>query len=295
MPRRRSKTQGVVTPDLFSLEARDDVTILRFRHHNLTGANLQRIRQLWRFLSYESSSPSKVLVIEVPAGPLSPQSADRFLAAQQHPVRGRLVPHRLQQAVHREKNFLSRFSEKLVALDSFVILTLSGRIDLPFLGPALACDYRIVSDDTIFVNRLLSRGLPPIGLLPWMMNRGLGYGAAARVLWTQEQLTAERALELGLVNEVCPLAELKKRARTTAEWYAQRPGSRLVALKRLLGAASESREAYARAEERELNWYLSAMSRERRRGEPSCAGGDHRPFPPRSRGSDEISSAVVVS
>lgn len=283
MPK-RSKTRGVVTPDLFSLEARDNTTILRFRPHNLTVADPQRLRQLWRFFSYESSSPSKVLVIEVPAGLLSPQSTDRILAAQQPPERGSLAPHRLQQTIQWEKNFLSRFSEKLASLDSFVILTLSGRIDFPFLGPALACDYRIVSDDTIFVNQLLSRGLPAIGQLPWIMNRALGYGATARTLWTQEQLPAERALELGLVDQVYPLAELKERARTTAEWYAQRPGSRLVALKRLLNAASESRVEYARAEECELNRYLSAMSRERRRAEPSGAGGDYRRFRTRRAG-----------
>ena len=270
---RRSKTQGVVTPDLFSLEARGETTILRLRRHAFAGADLRRISQLWRFLRYESLNPSKVLVIEVPAGLLSPQSTDRALAAQRQPARDSSTESRLHQAVHREQNFLSRFSDKLSTLDSFVILTLSGRIDFPFLGPVLACDYRIVADDTIFVNRLLSRGLPPIGGLPRIMCRDVGYSAAARTLWTREHLEAERALQLGLVNEACPLAELKDRARARAETFARKPRYRLVALKRLLNAASEGRAAYSRVEQREINRYLYANRCESR---PEAGAEDER-------------------
>lgn len=257
---KKGSTARILRPDLFSMEARDDVTVLRFRHHDLVGADLERLRQLWRFLSYESRHPSKVLLIEVPAGLLDPRNADRFLERLQQRAAS-TVSARLDlvEGIHREENFLSRFIERVSSLDTFVIVTLQGEIDLPFLGAALACDYRIVSDDTVFVNRVLARGLPAFGALTRSMIRFLGYGAVARTLWGEESIPAEKARRLGLVNEVNPLPGFEKRARRSADRFAQKPRSRLVAMKRLLNADRMSWDAYRRVEQREVNRCLTSL------------------------------------
>jgi hypothetical protein len=67
---RTTATASVSSPGLFSVEARGETTFLRFRHHELAGADLQRLGQLWSFLSHESSHPSRVRRASLVHGPL---------------------------------------------------------------------------------------------------------------------------------------------------------------------------------------------------------------------------------
>ena len=256
----------IARPDLFSMEAWGEATVLRLRHQEVAGADPERVRQLWSFLSYERTHPSKVLVIQIPPGLLGPENAGRFLA-EQHPGAGGVSARSdLFEEAHREENLLANLIDRIGALDSLVILALQGEVDLPFLGPALACDYRVVSDDTVFVNSAVSRGLPPFGALPWFMVRALGYARAASILWGEESLGADRAHRLGLVNEVSPLAELDERVRKAADRFVRKPRARLVAIKRLLDAACGSWDAYSGVEHREVNRCLDAIVRGRPAG-----------------------------
>ena len=78
---------------------------------------------------------------------------------------------------------------------------------------ALACHLRIASDNARF-------GLPEVGLgiIPGYggtirLARLVGLGRAIELTLTGEMLGAERALEMGLVSEVVPRAELLERAK----------------------------------------------------------------------------------
>jgi enoyl-CoA hydratase len=82
---------------------------------------------------------------------------------------------------------------------------------------ALACDIRIASENAVL-------GLPEIklGIIPGYggtqrLPRLIGMGIAKRMIFTGEHIRAEKALEIGLVDEVVPLEELDQAVMRLAE------------------------------------------------------------------------------
>jgi len=85
-------------------------------------------------------------------------------------------------------------------------------------------DVIICSDDAVFFDPHANGGivsaLEPIG----MRARGVPLGDVLRwaLMGTEERITAETALRIGLVTEVVPRAELRERARSIADSIAAR-------------------------------------------------------------------------
>ncbi|WNV84303.1 enoyl-CoA hydratase/isomerase family protein [Umezawaea sp. Da 62-37] len=73
---------------------------------------------------------------------------------------------------------------------------------------ALACDFRVIADDTKFSMAETTLGLVPDlgGTLP--LVRLVGYARAAELCVTGRRVEAEEALRVGLANHVVPLADL---------------------------------------------------------------------------------------
>jgi len=86
------------------------------------------------------------------------------------------------------------------------------------------CDIVICSDDAVFfdphANGSIVSALEPIG----MLHRGVPLGDVLRwaLMGTEERITADTALRLGLVSEVVPVDELRARAADIAEQIAAR-------------------------------------------------------------------------
>jgi enoyl-CoA hydratase/carnithine racemase len=254
-------------PDLIGIETKGDVTWLRFLQHELAGIDLQRMQSLWRFLDQQSEHPSKVVILEAPAGLLSPRSFDALMAGATAPAardRKDSDPRSqdLWQALEdlrREENTQIQMVERITNLDALVIAVVRGEIDLALLGPVLCCDYQIAADDTVFVNRILEGGLPSVGGMMWFLVNRHGSGVARKILWSGDDLPASRALELGLVSEVAPALELQSRAQAVARTFARKPRHRLRAIKALLKATDDDLQPYLEQERRETNRSLGAL------------------------------------
>lgn len=80
---------------------------------------------------------------------------------------------------------------------------------------ALACDLVIAADNATFVEVFARRGLVPDALGPWLLPRIIGVRRTMELMLFGDDVSAERALELGLVNKVVPAAELED---ATMEW-----------------------------------------------------------------------------
>ncbi len=88
---------------------------------------------------------------------------------------------------------------------------------------ALACDIRIAAD-----NAFLTTGYTNIGLsgdygIAWLLTRVVGPGRARQLMLTSERVTAESALELGLVNKVVPGEALTDAANEMTNKLANGP------------------------------------------------------------------------
>lgn len=116
---------------------------------------------------------------------------------------------------------------------------------------ALACDIRIASEKSLF-------GLPEVGLgiLPGYggvqrLARLVGPSAAKLLAYTADRVKADRALRLGLVDEVCPPEALCERCMELAGKIAANAPMGVRAVKKVANAAAGMTLAEARGLEEE--------------------------------------------
>ena len=84
----------------------------------------------------------------------------------------------------------------------------------------LACDVRVAARDTRFGQIEIKRGIYPVGGATLRMPRELGWGNAMRWLLTGDELGAEEALRIGLVQELVEPGEQLERALALGERIA---------------------------------------------------------------------------
>jgi 2-(1,2-epoxy-1,2-dihydrophenyl)acetyl-CoA isomerase len=141
---------------------------------------------------------------------------------------------------------------KLKEVNQIVIHADSGNVLPLFLNISLACDYRIVGDDTIFQNPCLEFGLVPKGGGAFFLSKILGVSRAYKIMLSGDDIRADEALKLGLVDEVVPSAEIKEAALGVAAQFARKPISSLRCCKRLLNYSFKELREYLEFETDEL-------------------------------------------
>ncbi|MGI9252702.1 MAG: enoyl-CoA hydratase/isomerase family protein, partial [Thermomicrobiales bacterium] len=85
---------------------------------------------------------------------------------------------------------------------------------------ALACDFRICSENAVFGQPEVKLGIPPGWGGSQRLPRAVGPGMAAELILTGRNVKAEEALRIGLVNSVVPIAELMPKAQALAATIA---------------------------------------------------------------------------
>jgi 2-(1,2-epoxy-1,2-dihydrophenyl)acetyl-CoA isomerase len=131
------------------------------------------------------------------------------------------------------------------------MVRLIGRTDKAFIaalnGPAagvglafaLSCDLAIASRDAVLVPAFGKLGLVPEVGTSWALTRALGYRGAFEYYVGGRQLTADRALELGLVNEVVAPERLMATALEWCDRISALPPHALAMAKPLLRSAAD--------------------------------------------------------
>jgi 2-(1,2-epoxy-1,2-dihydrophenyl)acetyl-CoA isomerase len=102
---------------------------------------------------------------------------------------------------------------------------------------ALMCDLRIASAEAAFVCAYGRIGASPDGGMTYFLPRVVGPAKALELLLTDPLLSAEQALELGLVSEVVPADELAEAAHAKARELAAK-APHYVRMSKLLVAQS---------------------------------------------------------
>jgi len=110
-------------------------------------------------------------------------------------------------------------------------------------GLALACDLRLAGDDSFFA-------IPParLGLVYALDDTRrlvdlVGPARAKEILFTGRRIGAREALDLGLVNEVVPAAELEARALELAGTIANNAGNSVAAAKHIVNLIMDGTRA----------------------------------------------------
>jgi 2-(1,2-epoxy-1,2-dihydrophenyl)acetyl-CoA isomerase len=136
-------------------------------------------------------------------------------------------------------------------LEKPVIAGLQGAVAGAGLNLALCCDYRVAAEDVRLIQAFTNIGLVPDTGGTYLLPRLVGLARATELLFEGRTVEAKEAKELGLVNEVVPLAELDAAIERKAQRLAARPTRALGLTKRLLNAsAARTFEAQLSAEQR---------------------------------------------
>lgn len=104
-----------------------------------------------------------------------------------------------------------------------VLAAINGTVAGAALGLVLACDLRIASDEARFVVGFLGIGLALDSAVSLFLPTLVGLGRANEVAFTNQAITAQQALDWGLVNRVVPARTLQSSALEMANALAKGP------------------------------------------------------------------------
>jgi enoyl-CoA hydratase/carnithine racemase len=149
----------------------------------------------------------------------------------QYPARYR--GHRMESMLEMRENmhelvkFLQRFDKPTVA-------AVNGPAVAGGLTLALSCDFRIAAENARLGDTSLKFALIPDEGGAYLFPRFLGLEKALKMSLFSEVYSARQALELGLVTEVVPDAELMSRTREWAARLAAGPPIAIRITKRMM-------------------------------------------------------------
>jgi enoyl-CoA hydratase/carnithine racemase len=112
-----------------------------------------------------------------------------------------------------------------------------------------ACDIRIASESAAFAQSEIDIGIIPGWGGTQRLTRIIGYGKAKELIYTGKRIDAMEALELGLVNQVVKLKDLKDATEQLAQVIAGKSRLALEAAKNLMNLRFETSESKGLREE----------------------------------------------
>jgi enoyl-CoA hydratase/carnithine racemase len=129
---------------------------------------------------------------------------------------------------------IQRVVDELYHLPIPTIAAINGAAVGAGLGLALACDMRIAVKQA-----KLAESFTRIGLIAgdgdaWLLPRLVGYANAAYLTLSSDMISAEKAAQIGLVNEACEPDALMPSVISMAQKIAEHPIKAVREMKRLL-------------------------------------------------------------
>jgi methylglutaconyl-CoA hydratase len=138
-----------------------------------------------------------------------------------------------------EPPFMAHPTSKIEEMPQPVIAVINGAALGGGCEISLACDFRFMADTAVI-------GLPEIvfGMLPaWggtqRLPRVVGLAKAKEILFTGRPLSAEEALEVGLVTAIAPPEKVMAEAEAFAQGLAEKADYALAAMKLVVNTAQE--------------------------------------------------------
>jgi enoyl-CoA hydratase/carnithine racemase len=128
----------------------------------------------------------------------------------------------------------------LAAMPKPVIAAVNGPAAGAGASLAFACDFRLASDKANFMMAFARVGLGPDTGASWTLQRLVGYGRAMAMLMLAEPVSAEQALEMGLVNAVVPGDTLAAAAAELAAKLAAGPTVAYAGIRRAMETAAHA-------------------------------------------------------
>jgi enoyl-CoA hydratase/carnithine racemase len=146
---------------------------------------------------------------------------------------------KLLEATEAQVNAFARMTCDLIgnmrALEKPIVASLNGTTCGAGAVIAAAADVRVANDTAKIAFLFTKVGLSGADMgAAWLLPRIVGLGHASELLMTGDFISAQRAREIGLYNEVVPEAQLAERTAAWAKKLAAGPSLGLAVTKRML-------------------------------------------------------------
>ena len=144
---------------------------------------------------------------------------------------------RQRNAGHELEGLLRAGKEIILAIADLprpILAVVNGPAAGGGMNLALACDFRIASDQASFGQSFAKVGLFPDFGGTFFLPRLVGPARAAEMFYTGEMITAAEALRIGVVNRVVPQDRLADEAAAAAERLAAAPPMAVRAIRQVL-------------------------------------------------------------
>jgi 2-(1,2-epoxy-1,2-dihydrophenyl)acetyl-CoA isomerase len=129
---------------------------------------------------------------------------------------------------------------QIAAMPKPVIASINGVAAGAGCNLALACDYRIASDQAKLGETFVRIGLNPDWGGTWFLPRLVGRGVAFELMATGRMVDAEEALRIGMVERVVTAAALAEETAKLARAIASGPPLAIAAIKRALSESERN-------------------------------------------------------
>jgi len=150
---------------------------------------------------------------------------------------------------------------QIVEMAKPVVASINGVAAGAGCNLALACDYRIASDQAKLGESFVRIGLHPDWGGTWLLPRLVGRSRAFELLGTGRVIDAAEALRIGMVDRVT--SDLAAETQKLARAFADAPPAVMADLKRALNANNDLRAQLALESEHQLRAFASAEAAER--------------------------------
>jgi len=213
------------TNEHFETRLDGEIVVLNIKQNafnNLTKLAIRDIMIPWMEAVDNSPDIKGILFINEP-GVLGEEEYHKFIegmAGKLEEVNGRYKVPRFEKSEFRaiEINMIVTYIRKILGLKKVIAIALQGTVVTPYFGVSLAADLRYAAYDTVFSLSHTRYGLHPTGALPFFLPRYIGIGRSVEYLLKGGTITAEEALNLGIINKICDkenflencIAEFKK-------------------------------------------------------------------------------------
>ncbi|MEL7537430.1 MAG: enoyl-CoA hydratase [Pseudomonadota bacterium] len=121
-----------------------------------------------------------------------------------------------------------------------VIASINGSAAGIALGYALVCDLAIMADSAFLLSPFTTISLVGDGGSNWLLAQQLGYKKAFELSILSERISAQAALDFGLVNRIVPADELERQTSAWAATIAERAPLSVAATKKVMRFAAQS-------------------------------------------------------
>ncbi|MFW2177675.1 MULTISPECIES: enoyl-CoA hydratase/isomerase family protein [unclassified Moraxella] len=112
-----------------------------------------------------------------------------------------------------------------------IIARINGACAGAGMNIALACDFRVASDNAKFVQAFVNIGLVPDAGGIYLLSQLVGVAKATELVMLGEQIDAQKAQDLGLANAIVPMDELDNAVKKITDRLTGLPSLALSAMK----------------------------------------------------------------